>query len=80
MIDILPGLYIQFPTKNHFRPHDEDTEDFDNVTKTLDSMKNHGRKCSSICCTGTYRKTYFTLIGLTVLQNVIIGNLKRLNK
>ena len=41
-------------TTSRFRPNAEDTEDFDLVTKTLDSVKNHGRKCSSVCCTGAF--------------------------
>ena len=58
---VLNGKYPSAKYKNsyhsinsRFRPHDEDTEDFDNVTKILDTMKNHGRKCSSICCTGGF--------------------------
>ena len=72
---VLSGRYPSAKYKNayhsinpRFRPHDEDTEDFDNVTKILDSIKNHGRKCSSSCCTGAFIAE--TMLSILVNEDV----------
>ena len=78
MNQILAGKYPSCKYKNsysctnsRYRPNAEDTEDFDTVTKTLDSIKNHGRKCSSICCTGAFIAETM----LTILVNEDISHL-----
>ena len=55
-------------TTSRFRPNSEDTEDFDLVTKTLDAVKNNGRKCSSVCCTGAFIAE--TMLSILVNEDV----------
>jgi hypothetical protein len=78
MDKVLSGRYPTARLKNayvcndhRFSANSDDNEDYDNITKTLEAVKLHGRKCSSTCCTGAFIAETM----LTILVNEDVSHL-----
>ena len=72
---VLCGRYPSSKIKNNyvcndhrFSANNDDNEDYDAVTKLLEAVKLHGRKCSSTCCTGAFVAE--TMLAILVNEDV----------